>query len=271
MPELPEVETLRRQLEKALVGKLIEKIEVLRQKSFQGRKEKLVGQKIKRIERKAKLLETIFLKNFPRLLIHLKLTGQLIYQKKGKRLSSKHTRVIIIFSDSSRLYFNDLRVFGWLKVVENEKEMEKETKGFLGVDPLEKTFTVKKFGEQLKRTGRPIKTALTDQNLIAGVGNIYANDSLWEAGILPTKPAKNLNNLEIKKLRKALVKVLKKGIKYGGASENTYRQLSGKGGQYQEHFLVYQRDGEKCLKCGGKIKKFKLGGRGTFYCPACQR
>lgn len=283
MPELPEVETLRRQLEKAIVGKTIAKVEVLREKSFQGEKERLVGKTIREIKRGAKLLQINFTQGFPCVLIHLKLTGQLIFQAKNKRvfgghptpdwvekLPSKHTRVMISFSDGSKLFFNDLRVFGWLKVVETKKELAQETKSFLGIEPLSKGFTVETLSELLKRTGRPIKLALMDQNLIAGVGNIYANEALWEAKILPQKTARRLTSHEIEKLRSTLEKVLLLGIKYGGASENTYRQLSGLGGKYQEHFLVYQRDGEKCKRCGETIKKMKLGGRGTFYCPKCQ-
>ena len=143
--------------------------------------------------------------------------------------------------------------------------------GFKGVEPLTKEFTEENFAKKLQRTSQPIKLALMDQALIAGVGNIYANEALWEAGISPLKPAKKLSNLEIKRLKKSLEKVLQLGIKYGGASENTYRQLSGLGGKYQEHFLVYQREGKPCLRCKTPVKKIQLAGRGTYFCPACQQ
>jgi formamidopyrimidine-DNA glycosylase len=288
MPELPEVETLRRQLEKAIVAKTINKVEVLRAKSFKGDPKAFIGKKIEKIERVAKIL-IIKIFNFQfsifnYLLIHLKLTGQLIYQDKDKRvfgghptpdwvgkLPSKHTRVVIDFTDGSKLFFNDMRVFGWLKVVESEKELEKELVGFKGLEPLTKEFTEENFAKKLQRTSRPIKLALMDQALIAGVGNIYCNDALWEAKISPIKPAKKLGSSEIKKLKESLEKVLNLGIKYGGASENTYRQLSGFGGKYQEHFLVYQRQGKPCLRCKTPIKKIQLGGRGTYFCPKCQK
>ena len=265
MPELPEVETLRRQLEKTIVGKKISQIEILRTKSFQGKKQKLIGQTVKKIKRQAKLLRIKFIEEFPQLLIHLKLTGQLIYQKKDK-----YTRVIITFSDKSKLYFNDLRVFGWLKVIENEASLNEALKGLRGIEPLTKEFTPKNLEAQLKRTAQPIKIALMSQNLIAGVGNIYTNDALWEAKIHPQITAKFLTDQEIGLLHKAVEKVIRLGIKYGGASENTYRQLSGRTGQYQNHFLVYQREGEKCRRCGEEIKRIRLGGRGTFFCPKCQ-
>jgi len=272
MPELPEVETLKRQLEKTIVGKKINQVEILRTKSFQGKKQKLIGQTVKKIERRAKLLQIKFAEEFPQLLIHLKLTGQLIYPKKDrvKELPGKHTRVIIIFSDKSKLYFNDLRVFGWLRVIENKASLDDALKGVKGIEPLTKEFTPGNLEAQLKRTAQPIKIALLDQNLIAGVGNIYANDALWEAKIHPQTTAKILIDEEIELLHKAVEKVIRLGIKYGGASENTYRHLSGKAGEYQNHFLVYQREGEKCRRCGEEIKRIRLGGRGTFFCPKCQ-
>ena len=272
MPELPEVETLRRQLGKTIVGKKINQVEILRTKSFQGKKQKLIGQTVKKIERRAKLLLIKFVKEFPQLLIHLKLTGQLIYPKKDRveELPGKHTRVIITFSDKSKLYFNDLRVFGWLKVIENKASLDDALKGVKGIESLTKEFTPRNLEAQLKRTAQPIKIALLDQNLIAGVGNIYANDALWEAKIHPQTTAKILIDEEIELLHKAVEKVIRLGIKYGGASENTYRHLSGKIGKYQNHFLVYQREGEKCRRCGEEIKRIRLGGRGTFFCPKCQ-
>ncbi len=286
MPELPEVETLKLQLQKALVGKTITKIEVLRAKSFKGEPKVLLGSKISKVARVAKLIviQNLKLKNLIYLLIHLKLTGQLVYLEREKRvfgghptpdwvakLPSVHTRVIIGFDDNSKLFFNDLRVFGWLKVIENREELEKELKGFQGLEPLTATFTLANFTQQLQSSGKPIKLVLMDQTKIAGVGNIYANEALWEASINPQKPAKKLSAAEIKNLKKGLEKVLRLGIKYGGASENTYRQLSGLGGKYQEHFLVYQRENEPCWRCQTPIKKIQLAGRGTYFCPQCQK
>ncbi len=311
MPELPEVEILKRQLEKTVVGKKIAQVEVLRKKSFQGSVKQIIGKKIIGVERRAKILIIKLSQGY--LLVHLKLTGQLIYQRKGSRqklkhlggqerivgghptldwiskLPSKHTRVIISFSDGSKLYFNDLRVFGWIKAISKIKD-QKETnlktidqvlKLKLGPEPFDKKFTVKYLKDIFSRSGRAIKLVLMDQSKIAGIGNIYSNDALFLAGVHPATPAKDLvptqgraspaNAGKIKKLRQAIIKVLKDGIKYGGASENTYKHLDGLGGKYQDHFLVYQRDGEKCSQCGSLIKRIKLGGRGTFFCPKCQK
>ncbi len=278
MPELPEVETLRRQLEKTIISKKISQVKVLRAKSFQGNPKQIIGKKIIGIERKAKIL-IVKLSGKLYLLIHLKLTGQLIYHQKRQRivgghptldwvnkLPSKHTRVIINFSDGSKLYFNDIRVFGWMKIVKNLKLKIKN----LGVEPFGKEFTIKYLKDIFSKSGRAVKLVLMDQSKIAGIGNIYANDALFLARIDPRKPTKQLSNLAIKQLRASIIKVLKTGIKYGGASKNTYKHLDGLGGSYQKHFLVYQQDGKKCRKCGNLIKRIKIGGRGTFFCPKCQ-
>lgn len=284
MPELPEVETIKRQLNRAVVGKRIDQIQVLRQKSFQGSPKKLVGKKVKTVDRRAKLLIIYLAKKFPAILIHLKMTGQLIFKGRRKRLvgghptldwisqlPTNHTRAIITFRDKTQLFFNDMRVFGWLKAVENQKQLDRELKGVEGVEPLTDEFTTENLKKQLGRTGRAIKIALMDQKLIAGVGNIYANDALWDAKINPRKPAKGLTDKEINRLQQSIERVIKKGIKYGGASDSDYKQLNGMGGKYQKHFLVYKQDGKKCRRCQrAKIKKTKLSGRGTYFCPVCQ-
>lgn len=291
MPELPEVETLRKQLEKAVIGKTIAKVEVLRKKSFQGNPKQVIGKRIAAVKRRAKILifhftTTGHLPPAVYLFIHLKLTGQLVYKLKIKSenlkivgghptsdwvnsLPSKHTRVIIIFSDGSKLYFNDQRVFGWMKIVNSQKlkvEIEK-----LGIEPFNRGFTPECLKDIFSKSERAIKVVLMDQQKIAGLGNIYSNDALFGAGIDPRRPAKSLKETEIEKLRGWILKVLRQGIKDGGASENTYKHLDGLGGSYQKHFLVYQQDGEKCRKCGNLIKRIKIGGRGTFFCPKCQR
>lgn len=279
MPELPEVETLKRQLAKAVVAKTIKGVKVLRAKSFLGNPQQIIGKKILKVDRRAKIL-IIKLNRGIYLAIHLKLTGQLIYETGSKRtagghptldwvnqLPSQHTRVIIDFKDSSRLYFNDQRVFGWIKIVTSIEDLVSN----LGMEPLDKEFTLLYLKDIFSRSGRAVKLLLLDQQKIAGIGNIYANDALFLAGIDPRKPAKKLTLKEMGKLRRAIIKVLKDGIKYGGASENTYKHLDGLGGKYQEHFLVYQQDGQKCGQCGSLIKRIKIGGRGTFFCPKCQK
>lgn len=288
MPELPEVEILRRQLARKIIGKKIVKIKILRVKSFLGRSEDLIGKKIKQVKRRAKILIFCFGKKAPLLLCHLKMTGQLVF--KGKygqkivgghptpdwinKLPSKHTRVMITFADKSKLFFNDMRTFGWMKLKLNKNEkfnINRIIGGKYGPEPLTKEFSFQYLKKKFSRTRRAIKTVLLDQQVVAGIGNIYANDALYKASILPTKSADKLDSLEIKKLRKAINAVIKLGIKYGGASDNTYRHLDGLGGSYQKHFLVYKKNGQKCQRCQTIIKRTKIGGRGTFWCPKCQQ
>lgn len=283
MPELPEVETIRRSLEKAITGKKIVGLKVLLAKQFQGKKEAVVGSKITKVERRGKILR-ISLSNGKNLLIHFKLTGQLVWiPKGGKRVTVGHpipfagtelpakTTHVIFEIDGGRLFFNDLRQFGWIKVVD-DVGVEKEV-GRLGIEPLAKEFSDEYLREIFSRTDKPIKLVLMDQEKIAGVGNIYANEALFEAGISPTVPAKALSEVQITKLREAIVRVLEDGLKYGGSSaaDEAYIKPTGEAGEYQKHFRVYQREGQKCLKCGREIKRVNLGGRGTFFCSACQK
>lgn len=303
MPELPEVETIKRQLKIALINKIIKNILVNREKSFIGKPQNFYGKKITAIKRKAKVL-IIKLENpsqsplkkgryFPLLLIHLKMTGQIIYQVlsiKDKELSKKdriigghptddvfgklphkHTRVIIEFTDNSKLYFNDIRTFGWIKEINNEQEFDKETRNFSGIEPLSKEFAWQNLKQKLGKINRPIKLAILDQTKIAGIGNIYANDGLFLARIMPTKKANLLTDLEWQELTKSLITVLQKSIKLGGTSQSTYVQTDGSKGNYQDHFLVYKKEDQPCPKCDTKIIKTKIGGRGTFYCPKCQK
>lgn len=282
MPELPEVETIRRQLKEVLVGKVIAKVEVLKSKSFAGDPEKLREWKIRDILRKSKILEILFEGKTEMVIVHLKMTGQLVYLGDKRRvvgghptadwvnnLPSKHTRVIWTFRDGSKLFFNDMRVFGWMKLVERTQELKNSR--YRVPDVTDNDFTLEFFSEILRKSKKPIKLNLLDQEKIGGLGNIYVNDALFLAGIRPERKSDSLSKTEVKKLHDAVIKVIKLGIKYGGASASNYVNVSGLGGTYQDHFLVYKREGKECLKCGTKIQKIKLGGRGTFFCPNCQK
>jgi len=290
MPELPEVETLKRQLVKSIVGKQIKSVDILRSKSYQGDPQILVNQKIASIHRIGKLMIINFTDEFPKLLIHLKMTGQLIYQPTTNNsqltarvvgghptadwindLPSKHTRVIINLTDNSVLYYNDQRVFGWLKLVNNANELEKEKTNYSGLNPLLSNFNGTLLKQTLGKIKRSVKIAILDQTKIAGLGNIYANDALYLAGIHPQTLAVNLTAKEWNKLAKSIQKVLLRGIELGGASQTNYVHLDGLGGSYQKEFLVYKQDKSKCPKCGSEIIKIKIGGRGTFFCPKCQK
>ncbi len=288
MPELPEVETIARQLDKVLRGKKIEKVDVLRKVSFQGDPERLIGSTVEKIDRHAKVIVWHLRDSDFVVMIHLKMTGQLVFdEKRGvgsqnhavvgghpsedwlKKHPTKHTRVVVTFDDGGVLYFNDLRVFGWMKLIgreEFEKRMSEEAP-----DVNSERFTLAYFKMILGKTRRPIKLVLMDQEKIGGVGNIYANDALNLSRIDPKKGASSLKEEETERLHRAVVDVIEKGIKYGGATYNDFKDTKGLGGKYQEHFLVYDREGKKCKNCGGTIKKMKMGGRGTYFCEGCQK
>lgn len=282
MPELPEVETIRRQLNEVLPGKKIKRLEVLREKSFGGDPKIIKGWEIEKVERKSKIIEIYFKAKGEMLIIHLKMTGQLVFVDGLKRvvgghptadwikeLPSKHTRVAISFTDGSNLFFNDMRVFGWIRLV-NVERYEKEMRK-TAPDVTDKEFSLEYFVNLIKKTGKAIKLLLMDQEKIGGIGNIYANDALYLAKVMPNRKSNSLGMTEIKNLLVAVREVIAKGIRYGGASAANYVDTNGLGGTYQNHFLVYKKDGQKCPKCGGKIMKTKIGGRGTFFCPKCQR
>lgn len=280
MPELPEVETIKLQLNTVLPGLVIKKIEVLSPKNFVGNKKAVIGKKIKGLRRFGKML-VIDLEGKESLAIHLKMTGRLIYRGKKQpknlkvqdpkiqKLPSPHTRVIIYFTSGDTLYFNDLRKFGWIKLMESSKLKIQIAK--LGIEPFTENFTKENFQKVIKSSNKPIKLLLMDQEKIAGVGNIYTNDALFAAGIHPKTPAKKLKQKEITLLHSKVIEILKKAIKWKGASDDAYVDAFGEKGEVQDHFLVYNRKNEKCLNnCGEIIRKIKLGGRGTFYCPNCQ-
>ncbi len=269
MPELPEVETIRRGLSRLIIGRKILGITTDSPKQIQPSlaavKKAIVGAKIKRIARRAKLLQ-IFLSNDQILVVHLKLTGRLLVRKKGDPIDDWQ-HVTINLSGNKELRFADLRKFGWIKLLDT-RGLKLEFSKF-GPEPLD-DLTLEKFKEILSLTRRPVKQVLMDQKKISGIGNIYANDALFLAKINPRRPASKLSAAEVKKLYEAIEKVLKAGIKYRGASDQHYLDALGKKGAYQEYFLVYGREGKKCFDCSEKIKKIKLGGRGTYFCPKCQ-
>lgn len=280
MPELPEVETTKQYLAPRIVGKRIKKIKILTEKQFIGNPKEVEGLKIIDLQRRAKILVWQLEKGLF-ILIHLKLTGQLVYARKlkdkkaifsrsiplsgGATLPGRTTR-IIIYLNQGTVFFNDLRKFGWIKVVKDKKELEK-----MGVEPLSKKFTPKSLAKILSSSRRAVKAVLMDQKKIAGIGNIYANEILWEARIDPRKPANQVK--KINQLHQAIIKLLKKGIKYGGSStaDDAYIKPSGESGGYQKYLKVYQKDGEPCPRDKTLIKRIKINNRSTFFCPTCQK
>lgn len=280
MPELPEVETIRKGAKEKLVGKTIKKVEVKVPKLFSGNVKDIIDAKIVDVKRVAKVLE-IDLDNDSSIIIHLKMTGQLIYKDdKSKAVGGHtqkiydadpphaHTHIIYEFTDGSHLYFNDFRKFGWNKVIKTSDVINILGPDKFGPEPVTRNFTVKYLSNIFSKTAKPIKLVLMDQVKISGIGNIYANDGLYFAGILPSRPAKSLDDNEIKKIKTAIEKVINLGLKSGGSSENTYVNIEGKRGHYMDIAAAYQ---QKKDPKGHPIKKIQLGGRGTFYCKICQK
>lgn len=296
MPELPEVETIRLGLSKRIVGKKITGIDVDNQKSFVGKKDDVIGPSITDVQRRAKVI-CIKLSNDLNLLFHLKLTGQLIYREvssmpegKNKELSgdsfagghpshdwhmnlpNSNTRITFTFNDKSSLFFNDMRKFGWCKVLIND-EVSAIYKKDYGFEPLDKEFTVEYLLGKAKRIqNRNIKQFIMDQTIAAGMGNIYTDESLFEARISPLRKVKDISLSEWKTLIESMCKILELGIKYGGTTDSDYVNVDGKKGGMQEHLKVYHKTGEPCADgCGGVVKRITIGGRGTHYCPICQK
>jgi len=280
MPELPEVETVVRQLQQVLVGKTITSVEVRKPKSWVGDSNQVVGQKIQQVSRRAKMIH-ISLKPDLNLLIHLKMSGQLIYLDGKKRvggghpsadwvnsLPSKHTRVIFNLSDGTNLFFNDQRIFGWI-VVATDEEAQK-TFDSIAPDIIDPKITSEYLFAQTQKRRVPIKQVIMDNQVLAGVGNIYACDALNLARILPTRSAKSLSKIEVTCLLDSMREVIGLGIKSGGATIDKYVQVTGLGGKYQDIMRVYGKKDEPCPNCGKPIQKIKLGGRGTYFCPNCQ-
>ena len=267
MPELPEVETIRKGIIAKLKDKKIADVEIRVPKLFIGNRRDIIGAKIIDAHRVAKILE-IVLDNGYSILIHLKLTGQLIFRKtEDREQKTDYTRIIYTFNDGTKLLFNDLRKFGWHRIVKSTDVNKILGPDKFGPEPGSRDFTVEYLKNIFSKSQKAIKLVLMDQEKIGGIGNIYANDALYWAGILPERPAKSLSREEIKKLKSTLEKVIALGLKYGGSSENTYVNIEGKQGRYMEIAAVYQ---QKTDPQGHSVKKTQLGGRGTFYCPICQ-
>lgn len=288
MPELPEVETLKLGLQKYVVGKKIADVKVIDSKLLTGDLRNIIGTKIIKVKRYAKGM-VLELDNNYCIAFHIKLTGQLIFRdEKTKDLEvlkptpskvpNKFTRVNIVLSSNSHLYFQEVRGFAWMKIVKSDELKSLPFFKFLGPEPIPspgsgaQKLTLSMLEKIVSNSNLPIKVLLMDQKKIGGIGNIYANDACFEAKIDPRRKAKTLTQKEIKKLFESLLKVLKDGIKYRGSSELNFVDVLGQKGEYQNHFLVYGRKGKACRRNDkGVVKKIYLGGRGTFFCEVCQK
>ncbi len=286
MPELPEIETIKLELNQLLINKKIKSVGIKLPKQVKTPRNKFLkivqGSKIKNIKRRAKIL--IFdLNNGYHIIFHLKMTGQLIYRDKNGKLSgdgypikqdltdlpNKYSHMIFSFSDGSHLFFNDLRQFGWVKLIDDKGL--KEINSSYGPEPLNKNFTFDKFKIIFKDKKSAIKPLLMEQKVIAGIGNIYAQEACFCAGISPMRPANKISEAELKKLYNCLQKILKLAILKKGASVDTYVDAFGHKGKMVPFLKVYGRAGQKCKRCGNKIRLIKQKQRTTYYCPKCQK
>lgn len=312
MPELPEVETIRLGLKRLLPGRKFASFEVLDSpKSFPNPVSEveafLLGSTVSDVRRRAKVL-LIDLSTGYTLVIHLKMTGQLVYVQEGmgaKRIQQDHeatvrdtssrvdpslrfggghptdslidslpdqsTRVVLRFADESTLFFNDQRKFGWIKLLPTISVPEIDFMKKVGPEPLEAEFTAADFTKRIRRrNGTTIKAAILDQTVLAGVGNIYADESLWMTKIHPSIRVRNVTDDQLADLLGNIKSVLQLSIDKGGSTDRNYVDAEGRRGSYLEFANVFRREGQSCPRCGSEIEKIRVAGRGTHICPVCQ-
>lgn len=285
MPELPEVETIRQGLARKILHKSIVAVEVRKKRMIFGRISDFIrslrGVHIAGIDRVGKLLIFKLSQKDRYLLVHLKMTGQLIYQDKKtliagghnfpkiEKLPNKYSHIIIKFRDGSHLYFNDLRQFGYARIV-GEQEKNKIRAKF-GLEPLSPEFTWVNFQKVFSAKKTKLKALLLNQQHLAGIGNIYADEICWSAKILPWRPAHKISPAELKNLFNSSKIILARAIARGGTTFSDYRTAEGRPGGYRRQLKVYGRHNLKCVRCGRLILKKKINGRGTHYCAHCQK
>ncbi|MGC1177210.1 MAG: bifunctional DNA-formamidopyrimidine glycosylase/DNA-(apurinic or apyrimidinic site) lyase [Candidatus Saccharimonadales bacterium] len=288
MPELPEVETVRIGLARLLPGLEVAAVDFDWPKSFPNAeadvRQFLVGAKITAVNRRAKVLLIELSTNYS-LIIHLKMTGQLVFRSISKRFGAGHpnesligelpdksTRVTLTFTDKSQLFFNDQRKFGWVRLIPTPEVMNLDFFQKVGPEPLNANFTWQDFRQRmLRRKNSNVKAVLLDQTVVAGIGNIYADEALWAAKIHPTVIVRNLSAAQFHKLYDEMIYVLKLSIEKGGATDRNYVNAEGKKGSYTSFARVFRREGKPCPRCGTIIIKTRVAGRGTHLCPHCQK
>jgi formamidopyrimidine-DNA glycosylase len=288
MPELPEVETVRIGLSGLLPGRTVSAVDYDWPRSFPNAREDvnefLVGASVVIVARRAKVL-LIELSSKYSLVIHLKMTGQLVFRSPEANFGAGHpnsslvgelpdksTRVTVEFEDGSRLFFNDQRKFGWMRLMPTAEVANLDFFKKVGPEPLGADFTWQDFRERLlRRKNTNIKAALLDQAVVAGVGNIYADESLWGAKLHPTTRVGDVTPQKFKALYRALVDVLRLSIEKGGSTDRNYVNAEGKSGSYLTFANVFRREGKPCPRCGTTIVKTRVAGRGTHLCPHCQK
>lgn len=287
MPELPEVETVRAGLSRLVPNKIVQAVDYDWPKSFPNTESDvaafLVGATVVSVERRAKVLLFALSTKYS-LVVHLKMTGQLVFVGGTERFGAGHptaslvgqlpdrsTRVTLSFTDGSRLFFNDQRKFGWMRLLPTTEVAELDFFKKVGPEPLASDFSWQRMRTQLQRRPKSgIKAVLLDQTVIAGVGNIYADESLWGARIHPLTPVRALSDEAIQRLHTALTDVLRLSIAKGGSTDRNFINAEGKRGSYLTFAKVFRREGQACPCCGTIISKIRVAGRGTHICPHCQ-
>ena len=278
MPELPEVETIRRDLDKEVVGRKIKSVEVTGLRSIRrhGTKKafisRLEGKKITATQRRGKYL-LVSLDDGDVLVIHLGMSGQLLRAKGPKEPLQKHTHVNITFTQGGQLRYVDPRTFGELFVTKAEEvDAAVPELAHLGFDPVDEMMSWNRFGDMLQQRKMKLKPLLMDQKFVAGIGNIYSDEILFGAGLRHDRGSETLTSQEVRRLYRAMVETLQDAIKHRGSSlaDEQYRDLFGKVGDYQAQHKVYDREGQACPRCRSVVARLKVGGRSSFYCPQCQ-
>ena len=289
MPELPEVEVVKRSLTNKTQNLIIKAVKIndgrLRYKINRNKIKKIIGLKFKKISRRSKYLLFFFDKDIV-MLVHLGMTGKFFFVNSKRRKyktsfyydlneekDKKHDRIIFDLSNDNKLIYNDIRKFGFIKFVKRVSLDQNIHLKHLGPEPLSTEFSVEYFKNFIKGRERTIKDLLMDQKFISGLGNIYVNEILFFSGVRPTKKIKKLTNSEIQKIIKFSKKIITKAIILGGSSIKDFSSGSGKKGLFQQHFSVYGKKGENCptVKCDGKIKKIVIANRASFFCNKCQK
>ena len=268
MPELPEVETIRAQLAPRLTGRMLARVEILdprltRPFDLFEVAEELEGDRITAVERRGKYLVLRLVSGLV-LLVHLRMTGSFGFDP------VTHERAVLELDDGTRVVYRDVRRFGTWLVLEGA-ELEPYLAGKNGPEPLGARFTSGWLTAQLARRRAPLKAVLLDQRVVAGLGNIYADEALWSARLSPLRPASGLSTEEVRRLTRAVRAALRRGIERQGSTLRDYATPDGSAGSMQDEFRVYGRDGEPCRRCGTPIAKARVGGRGTWFCARCQR
>jgi formamidopyrimidine-DNA glycosylase len=291
MPELPEVETIRRQLEPHVRGRTIESADVLDERWTRpvpprAVEEALAGRRIETVERRGKYL-VLGLDDGRALVMHLRMTGNLLLRPAGSgkvadlelrggprlyepEVAARHVRAVIYLDDGSQLLFNDMRRFGQ-GVVLSREELEPYFLARLGVEPLSRELTAEGLVDRAEGRTAPLKSFLLNQANLAGVGNIYADEALFRAALHPLSPAGSMRPEHAEALRAGIVAALEAGLRSGGASMDDYVDAHGDRGTMQDEFLVHTREGQTCFRCGETIKRVVVAGRSTYFCPGCQR